>query len=93
MDRDGHTNEHGDADGHGEGVGEGEEKVLGISMGRIWAREGYGHGEREDMSLGIGMGTEMSEGVKIHGPGKPSSVTDTCMSQKILSLSKAEDSS
>lgn len=45
------------------------------------------------MSLGIGMGTEMGEGVKIHGPGKPSSVTHTCMSQKILSLSKAEDSS
>lgn len=43
------------------------------------------------MSLGIGMGTEMGKGVKIHGPGKPSSVTHTCMSQKILSLSKAED--
>lgn len=80
---------NGDADGHGEG----EAKVLGISMGREWAREGYGHGEREDMSLGIGMGSEMGEGVKIHGPGKPSSVTDMCMSPKILSLSKAEDSS
>lgn len=45
------------------------------------------------MSLGIGMGTEMGEGVKIHGPGKSLSVTDTCMSQKILSLSKAADSS